>query len=81
MDEPRYTTERMTEVTDFPHEFTFTEASYLLTQAATDMVLTWCVEQFGIGGLDDEHRWHSAGYDTVFIRRDEDAFSFKLRWC
>jgi hypothetical protein len=42
----------------------------------------WCEENFGTYG---EQGWPltiwSASVNTFFVRKDDDAFAFRMRWC
>lgn len=46
-----------------------------------DAAYGWCVEQFGSESSGEGLWYCEQGIATIYLRRPEDAFAFRMRWC
>jgi hypothetical protein len=61
----------------FPHAFWPTDPHWWDSERLSIVVSTWCVQNIreteGLGWIREQA--------LFWIRKDEDAFAFRLRWC
>lgn len=64
------------------HVHMFDSEDFHLDHAHFRCVREWCWVNFGDAGFAEKNRWASTGKgDTIWIRHDDDAVAFRLRWC